>query len=105
MEAHAGAIQAANIRLEEHDRRLIANHDSIATLRGVSARHDTKIEVITTELRETREDIAEMKSSQERVWAEQKGEMRWMRRGLWAAAGSFLVFNIALATVIEQLLT
>jgi hypothetical protein len=102
MEASAGAFQWMERRLDDFDRRIGANHDSIGALRASSGSHETKIEVVTVELRETREDIAEMRSASEKWREEQKAEMAWVRRGLWAAAGSFLVFIIALGTLIAQ---
>lgn len=96
METHAGALQAVNIRLDNHDQRLIANHDSIATLRDKSADHETRISVISTELRETREDIQEMRDLIRK-------ELAWVRRGLWVAAGTFLAFFIAALTLALQM--
>lgn len=53
--------------LRNHDARLTANHDSIAVLRERTAAHDTKINVIATEIRETRTDIGEMGERLDRV--------------------------------------
>ena len=80
------------IRLRNHEARLDANHDSLATLRDKSAGHDTKIEVITTELRETREDLSEIRK-----------ELTWVKRGLWAVAGTFLMFFVAAASLLLSL--
>jgi hypothetical protein len=99
----ASAFRPFEMALADHDRRLVANHDSIAKLRDTSAGHDRDIAVITTELRETREDIADMRTALDRSREEQKAEMTWVRRGLWVAAGSFLVFIIALGTLIAQI--
>lgn len=70
----ASALRGFELALNEHDRRLVANHDSIAKLRDQGAAHDTKIGVITTELRETREDIADMKTQLQRDSEERKRE-------------------------------
>jgi hypothetical protein len=95
----AGAIE---VRLRTHEARIDANHNSISVLRDTTARHDTKIEVVTTELRETREDIADMKHALAEARSEQKAEMIWIRRGLWAAAGTFTLFVVAIATLVLQ---
>jgi hypothetical protein len=42
-----------------------------------------------------REDIAEMKQ-------DFSGQLTWVRRGLWAAAATFTMFVITLATLIVQ---
>lgn len=94
---------ALEFRLRNHDARIEANHDSIKALRETSARHDTEISVMRTELRETREDIAEMREAMSKQRQEQKDEMAWVRRGLWAAAGTFLMFFIAAASLLLNL--
>jgi septal ring factor EnvC (AmiA/AmiB activator) len=83
---------AVEIRLRNHEARLDANHDSLAKLRDTSATHETKIQVITTELRETREDLSEIRR-----------ELTWVKRGLWAAAGSFLMFFVAAFSLLLSL--
>ena len=98
----AGAISVLEVTLRNHEARINANHDSLATLREKSAGHNTKIEVITTELRETREDIGDMKRELGAARTEQKAEMTWVRRGLWAAAATFMLFVVALAGLIAQ---
>lgn len=87
MEAN-GAVE---FRLRNAEQRLDATHNSITVLRDSSARHETKISVITTELRETREDISEIKD-----------QLKWVLRGLWAAAASFLMFAVALAALVAK---
>lgn len=89
MENGLGAIE---VTLRNHEARIEANHDSIARLRDKDAAKEVKIEVTLTEVREIRDDIMEF-----------KGEMRWVKRGLWAASGTFLVFIVALITMIFQL--
>lgn len=87
---------AIDSRLREHDRRLDANHDSIGGLRGHQAKQDIDIAVMHTELAGVREDISELKGNVE-------SQMAWVRRGLWAAAGTFLMFVVALAALIVSL--
>jgi septal ring factor EnvC (AmiA/AmiB activator) len=94
---------AVDVRLRNHEARLEANHDSIAKIRDQSASHETRISVITTELRETREDIADMKRDLKDARDEQREEMVWVRRGLWAAAGTFLLFFVAAASLLLNL--
>lgn len=53
-----GVIKA---ELRDHNRRIDANHDSIGGLRADQAKNDVKIGAMTVELKETREDIADMK--------------------------------------------
>jgi predicted nucleic acid-binding Zn-ribbon protein len=93
---------AAEIRFRGIENRLSASHRSITELRGASSRHETEIKVTGTEVREIREDIGEMKRELSRAREEQKAEMVWIRRGLWAAAGSFTVFIVAIATLVLQ---
>lgn len=83
---------AIEFRLRNHDARIEANHDSIKVLRETSARHDTEISVMRTELRETREDLGEIRK-----------ELTWVKRGLWAAAGTFLMFFVAAASLLLSL--
>lgn len=103
METSAASLRVVENTLVEHDRRLISNHDSLAKLRDASAGHNTKIEVITTELRETREDIGDMKKDLAAARAEQREEMVWLRRGAWTAAGTFLLFFVAAASLLLNL--
>lgn len=93
---------AMEVRLRNNEVRIDANHDSLASLRDTSAAHETKISVITSELRETREDIADMRNDLAKVRDEQKAEMAWVRRGLWAAAGTFMLFFVAAASLFLQ---
>lgn len=81
-----GAIDA---QLREHDRRLTANHDSVRDLRVQGADHETRIAVIQTELLETRKDLEAIQN-----------ELSWVKRGMWAAAGSFLLFFVAAASLL-----
>jgi septal ring factor EnvC (AmiA/AmiB activator) len=83
---------AVEIRLRNHEVRIDANHDSLSKLRETSAQHETKIQVITTELRETREDLTEIRK-----------ELTWVKRGLWAAAGTFLMFFVAAFSLLLSL--
>jgi septal ring factor EnvC (AmiA/AmiB activator) len=83
---------ATEIRLRNHESRIEANHDSLATLRSDSAGHDRDIAVIATELRETREDLGEIRK-----------ELAWVKRGLWAAAATFLMFFVAAASLLVSL--
>jgi septal ring factor EnvC (AmiA/AmiB activator) len=94
---------AIEVRLRNHEARIEANHRSTSTLRDSTARHETEIKVAGTELRETREDIAEIRRDLAASRAEQKAEMTWLRRGLWAAAGTFLLFFVAVASLLVQL--
>lgn len=82
----AGAVE---IRLQNHEVRLNANHDSIAKIRDTSARHETEISVMRTELLETRKDLEAIQN-----------ELSWVKRGMWAAAGSFLLFFVAAASLL-----
>jgi hypothetical protein len=50
------------------------------------------------DVKNIREDIAEMK-------ADFGGQMKWIRRGMWAAASAFLVFILMLAAVIVAVLS
>lgn len=93
---------AAEIRFRGLEKRADASHRSITELRGASTRHETEIQVTGTEVREIREDIGEMKRELSKAREEQKAEMVWIRRGLWAAAGTFTMFVVALATLVLQ---
>jgi len=91
------------IRLTNHEARLNANHDSLAKLRDTSARHETEISVMRTELRETREDIGEMRVEMSKQSQERKEENSRIQRGLWVAAGTFLTFSVAAASLLLNL--
>lgn len=93
---------AIEVRLRNHEARLDASHRSVSELRNDSARHETEIKVTGTEVREIREDIGEMKRELSKAREEQRSEMVWIRRGLWAAAASFTTFVLMLAAVILQ---
>jgi septal ring factor EnvC (AmiA/AmiB activator) len=75
---------AAEVRLANHESRLNANHDSLAKIRDVAADHETRISVITTELRETREDVADIKKV---VEDEGKRNRASNNRVVWALVG------------------
>lgn len=96
------ANSALEFRLRQHESRLDANHDSIAKLRDTAAGHETKITVITTELRETREDVGEIRIVVEKQRQEQKDEMVWFRRALIGATATFLMAFIAALSLILQ---
>ena len=83
---------AVEFRLRNHDARLDSAHTSISSLRDTSATHTTEIAVIRTELKETREDLGEIRK-----------ELTWVKRGLWAAAGTFLMFFVAAASLLLSL--
>lgn len=90
------AADAVQIELREHDRRISGLHRTVGGLSTEVGDHKTEIAVIHTELRGAREDIAEMKK-------DFSGQLTWVRRGLWAAAATFTMFVVALATLIVQL--
>lgn len=96
-------LAAMEAILRNLEARTEANHQTIGELRSASARHDTDIKVISTELRETREDIGDIKRDLAAARSEQKAEMTWIRRGLWAAAGTFMLFFVAVASLLLQL--
>jgi hypothetical protein len=94
---------AIEVRLRNHDARLESHHNALGTLRSASSRHETEIKVMDAALRETRDDIADIKRDLGDARVEQKNEMAWVRRGLWAAAATFMMFFVAAATLIVQL--
>lgn len=103
------AASAIEVRLRNHEARIEANHRSTAQLRDASARHETEIKVTGTEVREIREDIAEIRrefatgrAEQKADRAEQKAESVMLRRTFLAAASTFAMFVVALATLILQ---
>jgi len=83
-------------RLREHDRRLDATHNSIGDLRASNAKQDIEIAVLHSELGNLSGEIHELKGNFE-------AQMAWVRRGLWVAAGTFLMFVVALAGLIVTL--
>lgn len=92
------ALSAIQERLISHNARIQANHDSIGDLRGKQSTQQIDIAVMHTELAGVREDISEMK-------ADFSGQLTWVRRGLWAAAATFTMFVVALATLIVQVIS
>ena len=93
MEAGNGIVA----RLHEHDRRLDA-HDRTRE-RMWEEIHDSKVKhtEVRSDVTSIKEDIAEMKDD----FGEQ---MKWIRRGMWAAASTFLVFILMLAGVLVAVL-
>jgi hypothetical protein len=81
-----GAIQE---RVRNAERRLDSNHESINVLRGHVGTQDVKVAVISADLEDIHEDILEV-----------KGQLKWVLRGLWAAAATFLMFAVALAGMV-----
>lgn len=106
MEANAGALSVVQNTLIEHDRRLIANHDTIARIRdgaqGINA-HETKIATMSTELRETREDIADMKTGFEKDREERRKEGADTRRALYTVAAFMATFSATICGLIIAL--
>jgi chromosome segregation ATPase len=82
----AAALAALTQRLQDQERRIEANHDSIHGLRGTSGDHEVKIAVISNDLEDIRDDLGEIKS-----------QLAWLRRGMWTAAATFASFALALA--------
>lgn len=83
-------------RLRSLSERVTANHDSVGSLRGKQANQQVEIAVIHTELSGAREDIAELKNYVE-------DQLKWVRRGLWAAAATFTMFIVSFGALIIQL--
>jgi hypothetical protein len=76
-------------RVRSNERRIDANHDSVAHLRAAATTQEVKIAVISADLEDIHDDLGEI-----------KGQLRWVLRGLWAAAGTFLMFAVALGGLI-----
>lgn len=79
-------------RVRNNEKRIEANHDSLAFLRGSVAKQDVRIAVISSDIEDIREDVGEI-----------KGQLKWVLRGLWAAAATFLMTAVGLATLIVSL--
>lgn len=92
MEAHVPSMDLILERLANADSRITANHDAVSRLRGRVYDHETQLKVLHTEFEAQREDMKEL-----------KGQMKWVLRGLWLAAATFLTFTIALATLVVSL--
>lgn len=95
---------AIEIRLQNHEARLNATHDSIGVLRGVSGQHEVKIATITTELRETREDIGEMKRDFDADRKERRAEGERTRRAFYTVAAFLATFSVSIIGLIAVLL-
>lgn len=50
------------VELRQHGASIDAHHTAIGVLRERAAAHDTKIQVLLTELREGREDVGDLRS-------------------------------------------
>lgn len=103
----AGEIKA---ELRNHDQRITANHDSIGTLRERIAQQEVKIGVWSTEVREAREDISEMKSAVNARFsaleAKLDTELSGIRRGAWGLAfGAFTLALMAGAVAVQLLIS
>jgi chromosome segregation ATPase len=83
------ALAALQERLRGYETRIEANHDSIKSIRGRVGDHDVKLAVIAADLEDIHEDVREI-----------KGQLKWVLRGLWAAAATFLMFALGVAGLI-----
>jgi hypothetical protein len=83
------ALGTLQERIRNNERRIDANHDSLAVLRGAAASQETKIAVMSADLEDIHEDLGEI-----------KGQLKWVLRGLWAGAATFLMFAVAVAGLI-----
>lgn len=83
-----GAIQE---RLRTHGKRLDTTEGALAGVGRVQGDQATEIAVMRRDVTEIREDIKGLVQ-----------QVAWVRRGLWAAAGTFLMFVVALAALITQ---
>ena len=83
------ALGVLEERVRQSERRIDANHDSLATLRNANAEQNVKLAVVSADLEDIHGDLDEI-----------KGQLRWVLRGLWAAAATFLMFAVALAGLV-----
>lgn len=85
-------------RLTEHDRRL----DAQDRARGKMCEEINDGKIKHTEIKgdvaNIRDDIAGMKE-------DFGGQMKWIRRGMWVAAGTFLTLILMLAAVLVAVLS
>jgi len=85
-------------RLQEHDRRLDGHDRSKGKM--WEQIHDGKLKhtEVKGDVRNIRDDIIELKN-------DFGGQMKWIRRGMWAAASTFLIFILMLAGVLVAVLS
>lgn len=92
------------VELRSHDARLTANHDAIGRLRERTAEHGTKIEVITTELRETREDIGQLATQLASNSREVNGKLSGQSKAFFTAAAAMGGMMLSICGLIAVLL-
>jgi hypothetical protein len=78
-------------RFTSFDARIRSNHDKISRLGQSVSEHNTSYAELRIELRDAIEDIKEM-----------KGDMKWIKRGLFGAIAVGLMFTISVAALIVQ---
>lgn len=93
------------VELREHDRRISGLHRTVGAIGTTVGDHTTKITVVTTELRETREDIAEIKRQIERSDEDRKKEGAYTRRAFYIAASSMFGFMLSIIGLIAVLVS
>jgi peptidoglycan hydrolase CwlO-like protein len=82
---------AMQVELREHDRRISSLHRSVGGIATDVGQHKTDIASLRLEVQGAREDIGELRKEMQKV--------RW---GLWAAAGTFMMFFVASASLLIQ---
>lgn len=87
-------VAALQERLRGLENRTDANHNGLAEQRNANARQDKEIAVTHIELEGVREDLHEIRA-----------QMKWVMRGLWAAAATFTVFFLGVAGLVLQIAT
>lgn len=79
-------------RLRSHERQLEVLQSELDGFSHEQNKQGREVAVIKNTVGTISNDITAIK-------ADFESQMSWIRRGLWAAAGTFLVFTLALAQV------
>lgn len=97
-----GEIQ---VELRNIDASIKAHHTAIGDLRERAAAHHTKIEVITAEHRETREDIAQMSKQLEAGNREFNLKLSAVQRSFYTAAAAMCTMMLSICGLVAVLLS
>lgn len=93
------------VELRNHEASLAANHSAIGDLRERTAAHDTAIKVVTTEHRETREDISQISKQLEAGNREFNLKLSAVQRSFYTAAVAMLTMMLSICGLIAVLLS
>lgn len=88
-----GSLEAVEVRVNEHDRRLSGLHKTVGGLSTTVGDHDSALSGMRVELKETRQDLGEIKES-----------LVDTRRALYIVASTMATFTLSIIGLTATLL-